>query len=162
VRGDSVDIAIFLNDNTFNRQRDQTAIIRLSTYLTIFGDAQTRIVPLEPTPSQITDNISCALADGNAVCAAAFRSNRNLVKTTITDRPPRVWEQLSYSPFPAELHLDPLVTEGSLRLNAPGQPVPVGSNINVTTQDIIAHLKRDATIQLRLAELPIVPYTTVR
>lgn len=158
VRGNSVDIPIFLSDDVFNRERDQPATIQLSVYLTMFGNPRTITVPMDAAPSQITDNVSCVIEGGSLFCLSAFRHGSKLLRTSIPGVAPKVWENISYSPFPAELQLDPIafgiITS---ELTRPAVRTSAASGPNIVTEDAIAHFKRSATLQIRFAELPIAP-----
>jgi hypothetical protein len=162
LRGDSINIPIFLSEEVFNRERDQTATVRIPAYLTIFGNPRTTSVPLQETPSQITNNMSCFIgSDKAATCFTAFHSAGRVFRATMLSNSVQVWERVSYSPFPAELQLDPLLI-GRWLLTRPGKETHAGTMLTINAFEPIAHFKREATLRFRLADLPVVPHTSSR
>ena len=179
---DSVRISIFLNRDLYDRERNQPAEIALSAYLTVFGNAKTRELSVTARPSQVSADMACFVSTeglapttgGRIICFPVFRLLPDKpLRITLANNPgpatfingilvrnsgDALLERVSYSPFPAEFWFDPMLNNMRLSMNAVGPDTRTRTTVRVTEEEVVAHFERDATIQVRLNDLPTVAH----
>jgi hypothetical protein len=115
--------------------------LRGSLYVTLFGNTQSRAIAMQKKPVNVIDNIQCHLVGlpvGVFGCRAPFRWPAGLVSAAFGQNDIRTLGQaVSYSPFPAELGLNPV--EGRLPSGAPTKE----DEVTIRVKEPIAHIRRD-------------------
>lgn len=124
-------------------EHEKPFIIRGSLYLTVFGSPQAKIIPLRHTPVKAVGGLLCYLGPFDQVfCQSAFRWPGRLV---YADNSP-LTGIISYSPFPALMDLDPIVTQW-----APSMPRSA-EETTILVKEPLAHIRRE--FELREVRLP--------
>jgi hypothetical protein len=120
------------------REREKPVSLRGSLYLTLFGNARAKTIPLQGAPVNALDGVQCYLgAFDQFFCRSAFRWPAKLVYAEFgTDISP-LTQSVSYSPFPATLRLDPIETHW-----APSLPHSA-HEVTVVVKEPLAHIRRD-------------------
>ena len=117
------------------------ADLRGSLYLTLFGNARSRTIAMQKKPVNVIDNIQCSLVGlpvGVFGCRAPFRWPAGIVSAAFGQNDIRALGQtVSYSPFPAELGLDPV--EGRF----PSGATTKEDEVTIRVKEPIAHIRRD-------------------
>jgi hypothetical protein len=122
--------------------------LRASLYFTLFGNAQSKTIPLTSEPSNAPDGLQCytdvVKAEWDVYCRAAFRWPARLVYAKLRHTNANSFTQsVSYSPFPANLNIDPVETRwASAYAAGPAPFVPV-RDVTIIVEEPLAHLRRD-------------------
>jgi hypothetical protein len=130
----------------FQSQRGRPVTLRASLYFTLFGNAQSQTIPLSDEPSNTLDGLQCytdpARAEWDVFCRSAFRWPDRLVYAKLGQANANSFAQfVSYSPFPANLNIDPIETRWASAY-AYG-PTPNVSDVTIVVEEPLAHLRRD-------------------
>jgi hypothetical protein len=137
--------------------------MRASLYFTLFGNAQSETIPLSEEPTNAPDGLQCytdmVRAEWDVYCRAAFRWPARLVYAKLGRTNANSFTQfVSYSPFPANLNIDPVETRWASAY-ASGPP-PNVRDVTIVVEQPLAHLRRDFQVQnVRLDEFA---YPSVR
>jgi hypothetical protein len=149
----------FIDTKFFGQQRHRPAILHASLYFTLFGNAQSRTMPFSSDFFNAPGGLQCAAESDtlrtlwNVKCRSPFRWPARLVYQRLGDTdentiPP---QSVSYSPFPADLSLDPIETrQSTVSAGGPG-PKPAIRDFTIIVEEPLAHLRRD--IQARNVQL---------
>jgi hypothetical protein len=153
----------FADPSFFNAQHGRPVTLRASLYFTLFGNAQSQTIPLSEEPSNAPDGLQCytdmVRAEWDVYCRAAFRWPARLVYAKLGRTNANSFTQfVSYSPFPANLNIDPVETRWASAY-ASGPP-PTVRDVTIVVEEPLAHLRRDFEAQgVRLDEFA---YPSVR
>jgi len=131
-----------LDSGFYDQEHGRPAMLRGSLYLTVFGHARAKTIPIRPKPVPVMDGLQCYSWSGSEgfSCSSAFRWPGRLV---FADMNP-LTERISYSPFPAGLGLDPWVSHWAPFLLRDAREV------TITVEEPLAHVRRDFEIRLVL------------
>jgi hypothetical protein len=130
-----VEPAFFLAEST------RPVTLRVSLYLTLFGNPKSLTIPIQQEPVNVMDGLQCA--EGVFIqfnCRSIFRwPRRRVYAATHSGSSESSVTTISYSPFPAELGF-----------GAPEQhsfSVPYAtSDVTITTKEPLSHFRADFTI----------------
>ena len=146
---------LFVRPDVFQRLKEEQVTLRHSAYLSLLGDPRTTQIEPGERGTVVPDLGICRFvrqgSDYTIVCFTPFRRSPVFASTSIPDfgygDDP---EPASYSPFPAEPGISPLVT--SARVN--GATEFQGSLMpRVVTKSAFAHIRHDFEIRgLRLED----------
>jgi hypothetical protein len=136
-----------LPDRTFlGAFRREPATLRVSFFMTLFGNTRDKTIPFQTTPVNALDGLRCRDAYfDEIVCRAPFRWPARIVSVKYP------WGSLasfthliSYSPFPANLQLDPVAERSA----GPHWSKDRRSSREVTiqTEEPIAYVRRDVEV----------------
>ncbi|HEX7361811.1 MAG TPA: hypothetical protein VF283_15075 [Bryobacteraceae bacterium] len=131
----------------YAKVRSQPVQLRGTLYFTLYGGKRSTPIPLNGGPVSVKGAGLCSAGQRYVLCNSAFRTQADLITfrflqdlggeaRSMTDGISRIG---SYSPFPADLHIDPIVRFFSPRPNAI-------SAVAVETWEPLAHLERDFEI----------------
>src|SRR5581483_9985029 len=135
----TISFGCFSNSVFFNRERDQPLSIHGSFYFTLFGDAQSRTIPLTGQTVDAGGGLRCSVetvVNGRLVqCNSPFRWPDRLIYATLGQTTDVNFTlPVSYSPFPANLHIEPFET----RLASGDLP-----DVTIIAEEPLVHLRRD-------------------
>jgi len=138
-KGEAIlDTLVQMDYALYRAERTAPLTIRGSVYLTLFGEAERRRIPLKQGPQNVQDGLQCfsgAFAGGDYfLCRSMFRWPARLVSAegTVAEFGEST---ISYSPFPAELNLNPLQIRWAESAHA--------DEATILTKRPLAHLRRD-------------------
>lgn len=145
-----IHVNCFIDTRFFGKQRDRPMTLHASLYFTLFGNAQSRSMPLSseflnaPGGLQCTAESGGPRADSIVKCRSAFRWPARLVYERRGDSDENTApEAVSYSPFPADLSIDPVETYQSIVSVGGPRPRPTIHNVTVIVEEPLGHLRRD-------------------
>ncbi|MDQ2711685.1 MAG: hypothetical protein M3Y24_05510 [Acidobacteriota bacterium] len=136
----------------FTKVKNQPLQLRGSLFFTLYGNKQSTAIPLNSGPVPVNGLGLCSAAAHFLLCNSVFRTQPDLVSVRIfqgapsepigtTEHPLRL---RSYSPFPADLNIDPLYQFFSPKTDTI-------SGADVEALEPLAYLRRDFEIdQIRL------------
>ena len=117
--------------------------LQASLYLTLFGNARAKTILLQDTPVNVMDGLQCysdIIAD--VLCRSAFRWPNLLVSASVGGANPNVFTQfISYSPFPASMHLNPIETRLASASTLSTHEV------TIIASEPLAHFRRDFEVR---------------
>jgi hypothetical protein len=149
--GENLLEATILVDPAFvGAEQEHPVTLRASFYLTLFGHTRNQSIDLRRGSTTVLDRLRCGPgAFGYVDCRAAFRWPALLLYTTSPGRELSSFnEVISYSPFPAQLSLNPIESRWAFG------PLSSGSMVTIVAKEPLAHLRRDLEAGgLRLADL---------
>jgi len=111
IPGATVVAEILRLDPAFFRAESQHPVtLRTRLYLTLFGDAKSMTIPIEPEPVNIMDGLQCSAGLFNQLyCRSIFRWPRRRLEAKTGDGGVESHiRSVSYSPFPAEFGFNPI------------------------------------------------------
>lgn len=135
--------------------------LRGAIYLTLFGNSKSTTIPLSDEPINASDGLQCYTdtvhAEWDVYCRSPFRWPRRLVYAKLGHTDANSFEQtISYSPFPAELNLNPIETRWASSY-ASGPP-PKVRDVTILVKEPLAHLRRDFEARgIRLSTFMLAP-----
>jgi hypothetical protein len=147
----TIHVNCFMDTKFFGQQRDRPLTLHASLYFTLFGNSRSRTMPFNGGLFDAPDGLQCA-AESNTLraawsvkCRSAFRWPARLVYERLGDTdenaiPP---QPVSYSPFPAELSIDPIESRQELLSEGGPGPKPTIRNVTIVVEEPLAHLRRD-------------------
>jgi hypothetical protein len=140
---------------------DVLVTLRGSIYLTLFGNSKSTTIPLSDEPVNASDGLQCYTdtvhAEWDVFCRSPFRWPGRLVYAKLGRTDANSFEQtISYSPFPAELNLNPIETRwASSYASGPPPNVP---DVTIVVKEPLAHLRRDFEARgIRLSAFMLAP-----
>jgi hypothetical protein len=147
----------------YNLERGRPLTLRASFYFTLFGNARSETIPLTDQPSNAPDGLQCytdtARAEWDVYCRSAFRWPARLVYAKLGHTNANSFTQfVSYSPFPANLIIDPVETRWASAYAA--GPPPTVRDVTIIVEEPLAHLRRD--FEARDVQLDQFAYPAVR
>jgi hypothetical protein len=140
-------VRIRMNSKLFERVKNEPIRIRVSLYLTLFGNPRTFPLPPDTASIPIPKVGLCDTDVPNPViyhCRSPFRMPR--VRVLVNGN--RGIITPTYSPYPAEFGISPM-TSANFRGPVPAEP----PSVTLTTEEPMAHLRRDVAFEnIRLAD----------
>jgi hypothetical protein len=136
----------------YTKVRDQPLQLHGTLYFTLYGNKQNTLLPLNSSLVPVNGVGICSAGTRFLLCNSAFRTGADLVAIQTLDDAPggpvatteSVAGLASYSPFPAELNINPVSRFFSPR----GRAISAAS---IEALQPLAHLERDFEIeQVRL------------
>jgi hypothetical protein len=152
----SIDVHVAVPASVFHANLDAPLTLRGSLYLTLFGNAETRTIPLETAPVTAQDGLTCFYLqllnwDDSArhfACQSFFRWPSRLVYASTGEVEMDFHNLISYSPFPATLTLNPREEYWAGSVSASAR------RINIITKEPLAYFRRDFEVRgIRLADM---------
>jgi hypothetical protein len=149
-------ITLFVDEAFFNKHKRDAITARGSFYMTTFGNTKSETIRVQQQPVNITDGLQCFAAPRmysriqlatDLVCRSAFRWPSRLVDalTPNTNVAASFGREVSYSPFPATLALNPL----DYRWTA----ISLADTVTLSVSEPLSHFRRDFEIGgIRLSE----------
>jgi hypothetical protein len=139
---------VFLDPDLADSIRNQAAAVRVSLFLTLYGNKHAKTIPFERNPVDAVDGLRCF--DGafdEVMCSAPFRWPVRVVSV----RSPWGGETsftrlISYSPFPAKLQLAPIVTRSAGPHWQKDRSAP--REVTIESEEPLAYLRRDVEIPI--------------
>jgi hypothetical protein len=122
-------------DPLFFRDESMTPVaLRVKLYLTLFGNARSKTIPIQGEPVNAIDGLQCGIGLFNQLyCRSIFRWPRRLVSVTFGNGGSAASvRSISYSPFPASLELASLEQHS---FSTPGW----AKEVTVTTKEPVSH-----------------------
>lgn len=147
--------------SSFQAQRQRPVTLRASLYFTLFGNAQSRNIPLSDDPANAPGGLQCftdqVKSEWDVYCRSAFRWPARLVYAKLGRTDAKSFVQVvSYSPFPAGLNIDPVETRWASAY-ASGPP-PTVRDVTIIVEEPLAHLHRDIEARnVQLDEFAVSP-----
>jgi hypothetical protein len=130
--------------------------LHASLYFTLFGNALSQTMPFGSGFFKAPAGLQCAAESDalrtawNVRCRSALRWPARLVYEKLWDSEDNnIPQSVSFSPFPADLSIDPIEARQSVT-SMPG-PAPAIRNVTIIAEEPLAHLHRD--IEARAVEL---------
>jgi hypothetical protein len=121
----------------FNREREKPLTIRGSLYMTLFGNARERTIPLRDEPVNALDGLQCHVGTFDQfTCRSAFQWPGAFVYARFGEETRPLRGIFSYSPFPANLLLNPIETSWAPAPRTTGE-------VTVVVKEPLAHIRRD-------------------
>jgi len=137
-----------LDPGLYDRERGQPLTIRVSLYLTIFGDARDKTIRLTKSPQNVIAGLQCYAGFANQlVCDAPFRWPGFYVSEKTTSGALSGFTRLiSYSPFPAEFTVQPLARNGLVYYSY-RDPQELDRPVTIDVREPFAYVRRDLEIR---------------
>lgn len=160
-----------LDPSFYQGQGGRPVTLRGSLYFTLFGNARSQTIPLSDQPANAPDGLQCYIdtvrAEWDVYCQSAFRWPARLVYAKLGHTDANSFAQfVSYSPFPANLNIDPIETRWASAY-ASGPP-PNARDVTIIVEEPLVHLRRDFqayNIQLDQFANPkafVIPYAPLK
>jgi len=132
-----------MDPSFFNEERDKMVTLQASLYLALFGNARAKTIVLRDTPVNVMDGLQCYSSIlGDLLCRSAFRWPNLLVRASVGGANPNVFTQfISYSPFPASMHLNPIETRLASASTLSTHEV------TIIVSEPLAHFRRDFEVR---------------
>jgi hypothetical protein len=141
----------------FNAEGTRPVTARTTLYLTLFGDPQSKTIPIQPEPVNAIDGLQCFAGLFNQLhCRSIFRWPRRRVYARTGEGGVESFiRSVSYSPFPATLGFDPIeehsfsgattATQATIITKKPLSHFHVDAEIRgITLKDYTAEAQRKA------------------
>jgi hypothetical protein len=144
VDGAVFDLTILMDPALYKQKREIPAAIRGSIFLTLFGEEERRAILPRNGRANAQDGLQCVASqfagESDAlVCMSLFRWPARLVYAQSGDEQSDFSNsRVSYSPFPADMSLDPLNVRWS-------DPIKTG-DVTIVTRKPLTHFRRDFEI----------------
>lgn len=138
----ALEVPFFVSGSFFSQEHGRPLKLRASVYATLFGDLQTKTIPLQKEPLEVSDGLRCGLAIfGRFACASAFRWPSSIVYVQTGAAVSSLGQLVSYSPFAAGINLD-----DDIQARWTTDVSPFASTATVTVKRPIAHFRREIEI----------------
>jgi hypothetical protein len=150
------DVPLLIDPAFFNEEQDKEVTLRVSFYLTAFGNSRAKTIPLQREPADVMDGLQCYL-DRRVMfnyytCRSAFRWPARLVYVSEGSAVSALGQLMSYSPFPAGINID-----NAIESRSTSQVSTSASQITISVEEPLAHFRRDVDIgNVRLGEFAAV------
>jgi hypothetical protein len=124
-------------------ERGRSLKMRLTLYLSLFGNAGARTIPLSSEPVYALDGVQCYMGQfAELFCRSAFRWPERLIYAQGTDGSLNsLYRLISYSPFPATLSVNPIEEHWTSGLSQ------AAKQVTIISRRPIAHLRRDLELE---------------
>lgn len=124
-------------------ERGRSLKMRLTLYLSLFGNAGARTIPLSSEPVYALDGVQCYMGQfAELFCRSAFRWPERLIYAQGTDGSLNsLYRLISYSPFPATLSVNPIEEHWTSGLSQ------AAKQVTIISRRPIAHLRRDLQLE---------------
>ena len=145
----------------FEAEKYKPGTFHGSLYLTLFGNAQSKTIPLQTRPVNVANGIQCyTFSIDYLLCRSALRWPKRIVYADFGQGMLTVWKTISYSPFPAAIDVT-TIEEHLAPRQSPPDPLKAGSaapdTATIQFKEPIAHFRKDfqlADITLRMPMPP--------
>ncbi len=147
-------VAVCRADSLFFRvERGKHVSVRGSLYLTLYGNERSKTIPLTNEPSNALDGLQCYTgvvgAEWDVYCRSAFRWPSRLIYAKLGHTNANSFTQnVSYSPFPASLDIEPVETRWASGYAA--SMAPIVRDVTIIAKEPLAHFRRDFAGDLEL------------
>jgi hypothetical protein len=133
-------------DRSFLATAADPATLRASFYMTLFGNRRDKTIPFQRTPVDAMDGLRCLAAyQDEIVCRAPFRWPGTLVSAKAPWGGLSSFTRLiSYSPFPANLQLDPIMERSAGPHWSKDRESP--REVTIEIEEPLAYLQRDVEV----------------
>jgi hypothetical protein len=119
--------------------------LHASLYLTLFGNAREQTIRLSKHPAGIL-GLQCFAGFMNQLtCEAPFRWPGRILSQKNGEARSTITRLISYSPFPATLDTDPIITQGIAYY--PRDPLPAERLVTLESLEPVAYLRRDLEVR---------------
>jgi hypothetical protein len=147
------DVPFLMAASFFNEESQQPVTLRVSLYLTLFGNSRTKTIPLQGEPLDVMDGLQCYLDKKFTfiyfTCRSAFHWPARLVYVQQGQALSSLGQLISYSPFPSGINLD-----DSIETRSTSEISAYSPQVTITVKEPLAHFRRDFEIgNIRLADL---------
>ena len=131
----------------YDLERVQPLTIRVSLYLTIFGNARDKTIQLTKSAQNVIAGLQCYAGYANQlVCDAPFRwPGLHVSERTTSGALSGFTRLISYSPFPAEFTVQPLVRNGLVYYSE--HPQELDRPVTIDVREPLAYVRRDVEIR---------------
>jgi hypothetical protein len=138
---------VFVDSSYFKSGSEKPVTVQASLFLTAFGNARAKTIPLQEKPVYVMDGLQCYLGIFDHVtCRSAFRWPARLVDSKLGTNTNNVTQLISYSPFSAELKFNPF--ESHWATGAPST-----REVTIQPKEPLTHFRRDFEFHdVRLAD----------
>jgi hypothetical protein len=154
---------VFVDRTFFDEAKTQPVTLHASIYLSLFGNARSQTIPIQPARQTVADEFRCSTGEFERLsqfyCAAPFRWPSKMVYAEVHEgQADSFYEMISYSPFPAALSLSPFETHSAFATTGTAPPSPLGKSeatpiVTIIVKEPLAHFRRDLeATDLRLNE----------
>jgi hypothetical protein len=139
-----------VDGNTYEELTKGLANARVGLFLTSFGNSKTRTIPLQEQPVDVMDGLQCFTGasnrEGDVFCRSAFRWPARIVDARIAGAGASNFTQfISYSPFPAELRLNPMELRWASAYTS--REAPKAREVTITAKEPLAHVRHDFSFE---------------
>lgn len=119
---------------------------RVALFLTIFGNSKTAKIPLQEQPVNVFDGLQCYTGAGNRegdiLCRSVFRWPARIIDARVDGYGASAFTQfISYSPFPADLRLQPVETRWASAYTS--REPPKSREVTIAIKEPTAFVRRD-------------------
>jgi hypothetical protein len=149
-----IETTMFVDRSFYDSLAGQSVTIHGSLFLTAFGNLRSETIPLQDKPVNLRDGMQCYLGvfEYQVMCRSAFRWPSRLIYSQFNSSPNPFRMMISYSPFPAELGLNPLETHWA-------SGTPSGAReVTIVSKEPVSYIRRDFDIPgISLSDLTAPP-----
>jgi hypothetical protein len=136
---------ISLDPDSLAAESGRPLTLRASFHLTLFGNPRDKTIMLHSSPQLVMDALQCYDGGFNELeCRSPFRWPNRLVAQTSPIRNP-LTGLISYSPFPANLQLDPIVRKAPVYYSA--TPLEAERQVTIEVEEPLAYLRREVEVR---------------
>ena len=130
-----------LDRKLIDQWRDRPLKVHGSLYFTVFGNKREKTIELAGPPANVMDGLQCYAGFVHDIfCRSAFRWPDRMVDAKGATADTRAFtEFISYSPFPAEISINPIATRWA---SAPAFGKRL-DEITIVVAEPLAHVRRD-------------------
>jgi hypothetical protein len=131
----------------YDMERGQPLNVRISLFLTFFGNARDKTIRLTRSPQNVIAGLQCYAGYANQlVCDAPFRwPGLHVAEKTTSGALSGFTRLISYSPFPAEFTVRPLVRNGLVYYSE--HPQELDRPVTIDVREPLAYVRRDLEIR---------------
>jgi hypothetical protein len=136
----------WLDPHFADTERGRPLVLRASFYLTVFGNPRDKTITLHRTPLNIMDGLQCYAGYFNQLeCRSPFRWPERIVsQKSAGGGKSALTHLISFSPFPANLQLNPIVRKSTEYYSR--DPLPEGRSVTIEVEEPLAYLRRDVEV----------------
>jgi hypothetical protein len=137
---------LWMDAKSFEAQRGRPLTLRASLWLTVFGNKRKKDIMLNPVPQDVMDGVQCYdIAFNQLVCRSPFRwPNRLVSQNNVGEARNPLTGLISYSPFPASLQLDPIVSKSPVYYSREPE---AERTVTMAVEEPLAYLQRDLEVR---------------
>jgi hypothetical protein len=137
-----IDEIVPVDGDFVDAERDRSLKLRLTLYLSLFGNAGARTIPLGSRPVYALDGVECYMGQfAELFCRSAFRWPERLIYAQGADGSLNsLYQLISYSPFPSALSVNPIEEHWTSGLSQ------AAKQVTIISRRPIAHLRRDMVL----------------
>ena len=138
-----IDEIVPVDGDFVDAERGRSLKMRLTLYLSLFGNARATTIPLGSRPVYALDGVECYMGQfAELFCRSAFRWPERLIYAQGADGSLNsLYQLISYSPFPAALSVNPIEEHWTSGLSR------AAKQVTIISRRPIAHLRRDMQLE---------------